>query len=264
VSTLAALFPAEDYRIQLGLRRGAAAEFFRPKEPGSGLRAERARLLAAFPARHAGLLPSGQGLFEATCTLLADWGLSHAGSSRSPIELGAAVEPDLLWLTPDASGEYILCGGVLCFPTSWALEDKIGRPMTFIHGPVPGLNAALGGQIGRFLAGMQPATAYFRHNWGLAATDSLNLHPAVPHPKPALPLDPNRLWLRVEHQVLLALPGGGVLFAIRIELMEITAVQNHTTAACGLSRALRSMPEAVAAYKGIAEIRFELADWLVA
>lgn len=264
MSTLAALFPAEDYRFQLGLRRGSAEEFFRPKEPGGGLRAERARLLAAFPARHAGLLPSGRGLFEATCALLAGWGLPDAESFRSPIELGAAVEPDLLWLAPDQSGEYILCGGVLCFPTSWALEDKIGRPMTFIHGPVPGLNAALGGQIGRFLAGMQPSTAYFRQNWGLAATDALNLHPAVSPPRPALPLDPDRLWLRVEHQALLALPGGGVLFAIRIETVALRQVRMEKAAALGLGRALLSMPQTVADYKGITAIRQALAAWLTA
>jgi hypothetical protein len=264
VNTLDALFPAEDFRFQLGLQRGDPEEFFRPKDDSGRLLGERRRWLAEAPERYAALRPGHERLLDATGDLLTAWGLSGPKPPRTLSGLGAAIEPDLLWLAADESGVFRLVGGVLCFPTGWALEDKIGQPMEFIHGPVPGLNAGLGSQIGQFLARMKPDAPYLRHNWGLAATAELNLHASLRRPRPSLPLDPACLWLRVEHQLLLALPGGGVLFAIRIELMEIAAVHNHATAAHGLSRALRSMPEAVAAYKGIAEIRLELADWLVA
>jgi hypothetical protein len=263
VNTPDALFPAEDFRFQLGLQRGDPADFFRPKDGVGRLLDERCRWLAETPDRYAGLLPGHERLLNATGDLLAGWGVCGPQAPRTLSKLGAAIEPDLLWLVADESGVFRLVGGVLCFPSGWALEDKIGQPMEFIHGPVPGLNAGLGPQIGQFLSRMKPDSAYLRHNWGLAATAELNLHPALHRPRPSLPLNPACLWLRVEHQLLLALPGGGVLFAIRIELMEISAVKNHATAVQGLGRALRSMPEAVAAYKGIAEIRQALADWLV-
>ncbi|MEY4090242.1 MAG: hypothetical protein RJB55_2513, partial [Verrucomicrobiota bacterium] len=44
----------------------------------------------------------------------------------------------------------------LCFPTSWSLEEKIGRGLEEIHGPVPGLNAALGPSIHQVLGRHTP------------------------------------------------------------------------------------------------------------
>ena len=38
---------------------------------------------------------------------------------------------------PDASGEYKLVGAILCFPSRWLLSEKLGRPLTIIHDPVP-------------------------------------------------------------------------------------------------------------------------------
>jgi len=265
VSTLAALFPAGDYRFQLGLQKAEPAGFFAPRDPTGNILAERRRWLAQDAPRYARIESGTEGLVEETRRLATGWGLPCMDVGGPLIGLGGALEPDLLWLAPDEHGNFRLRGGVLCFPTGWALEEKLGHTMDFIHGPVPGLNPALGSQVSQFLARLKPGAACTRHNWGLAATPELNLHPSRGHRHPASPLNPAQLWLRVEHQILYALPGGqGLLFGIRIEIIDLEQVRNEPVAAKGFSRALSSMPPAMAAYKRIDTIRDELSRWLIA
>lgn len=257
--SLAALFPEGDYRFHLTLRRGEPAEFFRPRDASGRVLAERQRLLAESPARYAQLQPEGEPLLAEFAALAEEWGISPL---RTIMDVGAQLEPDVLLLSPDASGAFRLRGGALCFPTGWALEEKIGHPLDFIHGAVPGLNAALAAPIQHFLAKLKPGVAFQRDNWGIAATDELNLHPARHVPPPALPVALDRLWLRVEHQALVALPRtGGIVFGIRIVLHRFDDVARGPEGAL-LRRALASMPTDVAVYKRLEEIRNPLVELL--
>ncbi len=253
--SLAALFPEGDYRFHLTLRRGEPADFFRPWDATGAVLAERRRWLAETPARHAALQPEGAAVLAEWAEMAADWGLP---APKTVGELGANFEPDILLLAPGADGAFRLRGGALCFPTGWALEEKIGHPLDFIHGVVPGLNAALASPIQQFLAKLKPGVAFLRDNWGLAATDALNLHPARRVAPPAPPVALERLWLRVEHQALVALPRtGGIVFGIRIALHRLDDVARDPVAP-RLAQALASMPEEVAAYKRLDAIRAEV------
>ncbi len=282
MSGLADLFPEGDYRFHLTLRRGEPREFFQPQDSTGRVIAERERWLAAEPPRYAALTPEGELLLAEFSELCAEWnpllpgrphpaGVAGEGTRPAPaaelLRLGAALEPDFLLLSPDAAGAFRLCGGALCFPTGWALEEKLGHTLDFIHGVVPGLNAALASPISQFLARLKPGPAFFRDNWGIAATDELNLHPAR-RTAPPMPLTDgglddfialDRLWLRVEHQVLFALPRtGGIVFGIRIALHRLDVVARDPAAAAGLRRALETMPADLAAYKRIDQIRAAL------
>jgi hypothetical protein len=226
--------------------------------------AERAHWLAANPARYAALHPEGVGPLREFWTLACDWGVvrdadrTRAAGEISIQQAGCAVEPDLLFLSADSAGKFRLRGGALCFPTGWALEEKMGQTLDWIHDVVPGLNASLGSPIQQFLAKLKPGVAWLRDNWGLAATDELNLHPARGVPPPALPLRLDRLWLRVEHQALVALPQSqGIAFAIRIALHRLDTLAG-TSVGTGLRRSLQSMPASLAAYKRIDVIRDKL------
>ena len=257
---LADLFPVGDYRFHLTVRRGEPGDFFRPSDSSGRLLSERARWLATDPARYAALQPEGEAAFAEFVAQCNAWQIATAGDVQG---LGGKLEPDYLLLTPDVRGEFRLRGGALCFPTGWALEEKLGHPLDFIHGVVPGLNAALATPIRQFLAKLKPGAAFLRDNWGLAATDELNLHPARGLPAPDLPAAPDRLWLRVEHQALVALPkSGGVVFGLRIALHRLDAVARDAAAAAGLRRALLSMPPAVVAYKRLERVRDEVVGWL--
>lgn len=260
MSALAGLFSGGEHRHQLALRRGEPRDFFRARDAAGQVRAERARWLAEAPARYAALGAGGAPLLAEFAGLCAEWGVAEGATV---VELGGALEADFLLLSPDAGGAFRLRGGALCFPTGWALAEKLGQTLEAIHGVVPGLNAALAAPIGQFLARLKPGGAFLRDNWGLAATDALNLHPARGLAAPALPTAPDRLWLRVEHQALVALPrSGGVVFGIRIALHRLDAVGRDPVAAAGLRRALLTMAPEMAAYKRIERVRDEVIAWL--
>lgn len=264
MTPLAELFPRDDFRFHLTLRTTEPGEFFRAAGVGGQVLTERRHWLDSEPARHAALQPEGERLLEQFSQCVRAWGLvEHADADSPPLEqlrrLGCALEPDFLLLSREAEGQFRLRGGVLCFPTSWALEEKMGLAMDEIHGAVPGLNRAIGTSIHQFLSRLKPGRAFCRDNWGIAATDALNLHPARQLAAPSRPVALNRLWLRVEHQALLALPeGDGIVFGIRIALHRLDTVAADRAAAEGLRRSLATMPADLQAYKRVAAIAAEL------
>lgn len=271
---LSELFADEDYRFHMGLRRGSAAEFFGPTAQHKLLVEERRRWLHSEPQTYSAFLTESKALLDECLALARDWeGITpeqHASfvalvtPQERGLRLGEIWEPDFLLLRPDAAGRFQLVGGCVCFPSSWSLAEKIGHPLEFIHGPVPGLNAQLGRSIDAFLTKLTPGTAWLRHNWGLSRSPELNQHPSRLLPRLDNSVALSEVWLRVERQALVALPAsGGVLFAIRIAMHSLTEVKQDAMVAEGLIRALRTMPAEVAAYKGLATARERLADLLV-
>jgi dimethylamine monooxygenase subunit A len=259
------LFPDEPYRFHMGLRPGDPAQFFRPTPGHTALLAERHRWLTIHPRDYAGLEPDGVELLDETIALARAWdsipaavaiGLHPAEAVDAPARcaaLGKAWEPDFLLLRQDAAGALRLVGGVVCFPSGWALNEKLGRDLTAIHGVVPRLNADLDRPIQVFFNRLRPGVAWKRENWGLAACPELNRHPA----RRTLPvLDVNATvdstWVRVEHQIFVRLPRTrGVLFGIRVTVHPLVELMDDVAVAGGLLRALESMPPEVAAYKGL-------------
>jgi len=264
VNDLARLFPDEDFRHHLTLRRGDLRAFLRRRDDAEATLAERRKWLEQESARYAALEPAGEAAWRELCERVAQWGIAYVPESDTarPSALGGLLEPDLLVLCRDEKGLWRLRGGALCFPTSWSLGEKLGRGMEEIHGPVPGLNAALGSSIHQVLNRLPSDTTVERWNWGLAATPELNLHPARRMPVPTPPVNLESLWLRLEHQALIALPrSGAVLFGIRISLHRLDAMVG-TEAGRGLARALRSMPVEMAEYKRLDSVRLEIVSAL--
>ncbi|NJN05908.1 MAG: DUF3445 domain-containing protein [Rhodobacteraceae bacterium] len=162
-------------------------------------------------------------------------------------------------LRPGPDGDPRLVGGVVCFPSSWALEEKVGRDVAWIHEVVPGLNHALRAPIDNFLARLRPGVAFRRHNWGLSRWPQLNQHPSLNLPKLAPPLRVEDVCLRLEHQALVALPhSGGVLFGIDVRVHPLADIVAEPGVARRLRRAIETMPEAMAHYKNLHAARGEL------
>jgi hypothetical protein len=190
---LSELFADEDYRFHMGLRRGSATEFFRPTAQHDTLLAQRRRWLREEPETCSAFLPESAALLAECAAVALEWESitpkQHASVTKldaTPergLRLGEMWEPDYMLLRADAAGRFQLIGGCVCFPSSWSLAEKIGRPMEFIHGPVPGLNAQLGRSIDTFLAKLTPGAAWLRHNWGLSRSPELNQHPSRPLPR---------------------------------------------------------------------------------
>ncbi len=258
--TLAELLPDGDYRFQLRFERGEPADFFAPTANHEGLVAERRRWLRAAPQTYAALLPPGEALLKEAAELAGAWNgfvpLSPATPWPTCIALGEFWEADYLLLKCDPDNQIRLYGGCLCFPSSWRLSDKIGKPIEFIHGPVPGLNQSIGPGIHKFLSALKPGVASLRHNWGLTCSPELNYHPDRALPRLDARGNWDEVWLRVEHQALVALPkSGGILFGIRVVNHSLAEVKADSVAANRLSRALETMPEEMARYKGLATAR---------
>jgi hypothetical protein len=262
------LFPAGDFSFKLTLQRGRAEEFFAASDPTGAVARERADWVASAPERYLALRPEAVPVFEEWAETARGWDYAPAWSRAegSPAArlavMAAGCEADVLLLAPDAAGEFRLAGGALCFPTGWALEEKLGQTLEAIHGPVPGLNAALGPALRQFLARLRPGPAYLRQNWGIAASDERNLHPYRRIREPVTPVDLTRLWLRVERQALVALPRTrGIVFGIRIDLHRLDAVAAGP-GRVGLRRHLASMPAELIGYKRLGAIRNDLIDRL--
>ena len=272
--TLEELLPDSDYRFSFRFERADPRAFFGPTVLHRELVAQRRSWLENESERYGALLPEGEPLLNETIELCRHWGVleDRAGSFLNYpqrmwlrcIALGCAVEPDFLLLRTEGSGAPRLAGGVVCFPSSWSLEEKIGRPITSIHEVVPGLNDSLGSQINSFLMKLRPDVGWSRTNWGLSRTAELNQHPARGLPRLDDQVGLEDVWLRVEHQLLVALPKtSGILFGIRIAHHALAEIQKNELLAQRLAHALRTMPEPVAVYKGLVKAREILLKLLV-
>lgn len=263
------------FRFQMSLRPGEGPPFFAPTAHHSEVMAERRALLARSPGVYAAALPGTGHLLDDAASLVQDW-LARTASPPPPrptaapeedahrlgawcAETGGVWEPDWVILRRDDDATYRLVAGVVCFPSGWALLDKVGHPLDEIHEPVPGLNPALGRQIHVFLERLKPGAVWWRDNWGLSADSALNHHPSL-HLRP-LTADARltATWLRYEEQILARLPSSpDVLFGIRVGRVRLAEILPFPEVTRRLTEALRTMPEDVAAYKGIAPARATL------
>lgn len=263
------LFPDADYGFTVRVRRCPPATYFHPRDPTGALLAQRQHWLDTAAHYHLACTEAARPLIQECSELLATWGIvpspqpAHDGSPAANLAaLGRQVEPDLLLLRREATA-CRLAAGCVCFPSSWSLREKLELTVDQIHGIVPGLNPAIGRPINQFLARLAPGVAWCRDNWGLSRSGELNQDPWRQLPRLTPGLDPASVWLRIEHQALLALPkSNGVLFAIRIVTLPLADLPGVPTARHGLRRALLSMPEDVATYKGLQTIRPAIAAWL--
>jgi len=252
------LFPDADFRWPIGLRPADAREFFAPAGE-AGLLTERAHWLNEAPGEYALLTEDGAPLLAETAAIAAEWGMPVA-SDDALHALGRAWEPDFVLLSCGEEAHSVE-GGVVCFPSSWALREKLGRSLAFTHAPVPGLNDQLGARIHTMLAKLAPGAAWARENWGLSADHERNHHPSRPRRRLDATSTPDEVWLRIERQVLYKLPRtGGLLFGLRLEIVPLVTLAAE--AKMGLARAVASMPKDAARYKGFAAVREELLGWL--
>jgi hypothetical protein len=271
--SLAQLFPDEDYGFRFRFERADPRGFFHPTPRHPELIAQRRHWLETDSGRYAAMLADGEPLLDEAIELARAWGTVEPGFNpiaNDPdqplsrcLALGVSWEPDFLLLKAGPGAAPRLVGGSVCFPSSWSLEEKIGRPIATIHGVVPGLNDALGAQIDAFLTKLRPGVAWLRSNWGLSRSAELNQHPARMLARLDGAIRLEEVWLRVENQALVALPRtNGTLFGIRIVMYPLSEIRKDLTLAQRLARALKTMPEPMAVYKGLLTGRDALIGFL--
>jgi hypothetical protein len=172
---------------------------------------------------HAALPESEAAGAELLSILCAHLGIAVPMGEPSLIAAGRLVQEDFCLLEQDAPGEeYRLTGAILCFPSRWSLAEKIGHPLTHIHGPVPDYTPDLAARVNRLFEGVRVGRPLWRANWTVHSTDEL--HQPSGEWRESEDADAD-LHIRVERQTFLRLPcSGAVVFGIRTHVDPLDAM----------------------------------------
>lgn len=174
-----------------------------------------------------------------TCALTGESVALNADALKQ-IPLHMCEDVAVVQVTPER--EY-LAAGHICLPSSWRLEDKIGRPFIEVHRPVPGMQFQGMDALVRSLASRGP---YERYAWGVTNFDVLDQRADV-HAE----VQPQPLYVRVERQTLHPLPECSAwLFLIHPSNTPVEALTHEQRVK--LADAIESMTEEQALYKGLA------------
>ena len=194
-------------------------------------------------------------------------GESWQVASIDPLDLaGRLVQEDLCLIQNGEDGP-VFTAASLCFPSRWRLMDKIGKPLSAVHGPVPFYAERLSRPVDWFMRHLRPGHIAARLNWSLLDD------PALFQPGGKWRVDGGSsvtaenagrcVFLRVERQTLRRLPeSGAVLFAIRVHVYPLQQVIDGPERAAVLAGAVQALPAEVQQYKSLLPFRAALLGWL--
>ena len=199
-----------------------------------------------------------------------------AGLDGAPLVAASLlVQEDLILMRRSDNG-WRLVAGSLCFPSSWLLVEKFGRPLQDIHAPVPGFGPGTrpAELINRMFDGLQ-GQAVERFNWSIQADNAL-YHPlskveridrATNRPTRFPDGDVRaHAFIRVERQTLRKLPSSrDILFTIRIHLDPLAVLDRHpdrATLALSFAAQLEALDLDQLDYKGLTSDRDRLIERL--
>jgi hypothetical protein len=161
------------------------------------------------------------------------------------------VQEDLCVLLPDDDGRLVLAAACVCFPSHWKLADKMGRPASEIHRPVPRYGDELTNKVDTFVDRLRPPAVMKRRNWTIHESPELFAPHAPPTADPRIP--PDDLWLRSERQTLRRLhETDAVVFTIRTQQAQIRVLAQRPDIAGKLADRLAAQPNDRAEYAGFA------------
>ncbi|MBS0124158.1 heme-dependent oxidative N-demethylase family protein [Thetidibacter halocola] len=139
--------------------------------------------------------------------------------------LNALVQEDFCILMKDeGEAEHVLRAAILCFPASWMLSEKAGRPLLAIHAPVHEYPGDLARRVQRLFDGVRPGRPLWRFNALWYADPTLHQPRSVHAPRPAQERAQGG-FLRSERQCILRLPqSGAVVFSIHTYMLARASV----------------------------------------
>lgn len=217
-----------------------ADDWLRVDDAFAGQMAERDRLIAAKPDQVLGMLdsarPAAEELYAMVLARLARTAGYRVGQTEVqrpdgvivPLEpaqpmrtLGRLVQEDLCLLEKQGE-EHVLTAAALCFPASWWLGEKLGRPLLGIHVPVASYDADVARRVQRLFDAIRPEQPLWRAN-ALIYVD-----PTLHQPRRENAPRTDRRggsYVRSERQCLVRLPQSrAVLFSIHTYVVPLAAL----------------------------------------
>ena len=200
------------------------AEWLLVDEAFAGQMVERERLLAERRDEVLAVTEAGQGAAAELLEHVLGWLAEHAPAYEvsgtqvlrpdgvtvtvdrgDPMgTLGRLVQEDLCLLEKQGD-EHVLTAAVLCFPASWRLAEKIGRPLTDIHVPVPAYDDGIARRVQRLFDGVRVGRPLWRFNV-LSYADAELFQPERREESGASGDAEGYPFLRSERQCVLRLP----------------------------------------------------------
>lgn len=144
----------------------------------------------------------------------------NVGLSSVPLVAAARLVQQDICIMERRGDEHVLTAAVLCFPSNWKLSDKIGRPMSAIHTPVPAYTEDLARRVQRIFDAMRPDRPLWRMNYLLYADHHLH------QPQRIKPVTRQTgRYVRCERQSLVKLPqSGAIVFGIHNIVVPIRRI----------------------------------------
>ena len=160
---------------------------------------ERKRLLRCRAGEVLAQLPEAQDACEELAALVA----AEVGAGPSTFEDLAHLAQEDFCILQKHGDEHVLTAALLCFPASWRLAEKIGRPLAAIHAPVPEY-APVAGRVQRLFDGVQVGRPLWRFNRLFYHDPTLFQPRSEQAPRADDPGDAG--YIRSERQCILRLP----------------------------------------------------------
>ncbi len=183
--------------------------------------------------------------------------------------IGRQVPEDLILLSHTDLGRAVCLAGQLCFAAAWSLRKKIGQPFLEVHAQVPGFAESIGQASDSMMSRLKPGRPTWRLNWGIAATDRLNLSPATSSEwlpewdKVTAQNAGQRCWWRVERQTMSRFARSKcTLFTIRTYLTRLDEVAADPHRRQMMLGVLHTMPEPTRRYKRLDAIAESIIEYL--
>jgi hypothetical protein len=254
------MLPAEmtnDFLHRVGTRPLDVAQWLpsdRETEPTIAMKRE---LLRTRRSEVVGLLEGGEDAADEAAQLVA----AFAGKKLESTGIDALVEAALMVADDLVVMKSVVVAGVVCSPSRWRLNSKLGQDMLAVHRPVAKYAEQVGGAVDTTMARLKADKPMIRSNWTIE--DHCSMFQPV-GPNAPLVSDPSQLWVRMERQTLRALPlCGGSMFTIRTYQQPITEyVARGADKAQTLQTLIKRLPDDVAQYKSLLHYRESLLAWL--
>ena len=140
--------------------------------------------------------------------------------SEPLLTLGNLVQCDFCILQKHKD-EHVLKGAILCFPSSWSLEEQFLRPLSIIHGPIQSYDKDVTRRVQRLFDGIKPQKPLWRFNELYYDTPNLFQPRKTANRRPIL-IGTDRRFLRSERQALFRLPrSNSVIFSIHTHILKV-------------------------------------------